>query len=176
MSNEITVALVACSGSKLSRPAPARQLYTGDLFRKSAAYAEAVADRWYVLSAKHHLVHPDQVLEPYDMTLSDIKDKDSKKHWAQRCDLDLRLKRADLTFEPYIGGRMYRSTIGLGHWTQAGRKVRCIVLAGVEYREHLMPILQSWATVEVPLARLNIGQQKSWLMKNTPTKPMKGAA
>ncbi|MBT2549736.1 hypothetical protein J7I85_15680 [Arthrobacter sp. ISL-65] len=58
------VGLVACASQKLQRPAPARDIYVSQLFRKASAYAEKTWDRWYVLSAKHGLVRPDTVLEP----------------------------------------------------------------------------------------------------------------
>lgn len=63
------VALVGCASAKLKRPAPARELYVSPLFKKASAYAEATADQWFILSAKHGLVHPDQELEPYDVKL-----------------------------------------------------------------------------------------------------------
>jgi hypothetical protein len=65
----LTVGLVGCAARKLQGPAPARELYVSQLFRKASAYAEATCDRWYILSAKHGLVHPDTVLEPYDVRL-----------------------------------------------------------------------------------------------------------
>jgi hypothetical protein len=64
------IALIGCSAQKLARPAPARELYTGALFRFSVAYAEKRGLRWVVLSAKHGVVLPDDVIEPYDMTLA----------------------------------------------------------------------------------------------------------
>lgn len=63
------VGLVGCASQKLRRPAPARELYVSPLFKKASAYAEQACDRWYVLSAKHGLVHPDAIFEPYDMKL-----------------------------------------------------------------------------------------------------------
>jgi hypothetical protein len=63
------VGLVGCASAKLSQPAPARELYTSPLFRKASAYAEATCTRWYVLSAKHGLVAPDAILEPYNVKL-----------------------------------------------------------------------------------------------------------
>jgi hypothetical protein len=57
------------ASQKLKRPAPARELYVSQLFKKASAYAELTCDRWYVLSAKHGLVHPDTVIEPYDVRL-----------------------------------------------------------------------------------------------------------
>jgi hypothetical protein len=58
-----------CAARKLDRPAPARELYVSQLFEKASAYATAARDRRYVLSAKHGLVQPDTVLEPYDVRL-----------------------------------------------------------------------------------------------------------
>lgn len=37
--------------------------------QEASAYAELTCDRWHVLSAKHGLVHPDEVIEPHDMRL-----------------------------------------------------------------------------------------------------------
>jgi|SRR5579871_1141842 len=63
------VTLVGCGRQKSVRPAQARRLYTGGLFRLAAAWAERHARRWFILSAKHGLVEPDQFLAPYDAYL-----------------------------------------------------------------------------------------------------------
>jgi hypothetical protein len=63
------IGLVGCLKSKLDRPAQARDLYTSPLFRGRRRYVERACDRWFVLSAKHVLVAPDTVLEPYGQTL-----------------------------------------------------------------------------------------------------------
>jgi hypothetical protein len=62
--------LVACVKQKLADPAPARDLYTSDLFRKEREYAERAGVPWFILSAKHGLVSPDQELEPYELHLA----------------------------------------------------------------------------------------------------------
>jgi hypothetical protein len=64
------VILVACSKAKLAAPAEARLLYQGDLFRKARSLAALRGARWFILSAKHGLVAPDTVLQPYDDTLA----------------------------------------------------------------------------------------------------------
>lgn len=61
--------LVACVKSKRATPAPARDLYTSALFLKERAYAEALGVPWFILSAEHGLVTPDEVLEPYERYL-----------------------------------------------------------------------------------------------------------
>lgn len=63
--------LLGCVKTKGPSAAPARDLYTSDLFDKRRRYAEASGLPWYVLSALHGLVLPHQVLEPYDMALKD---------------------------------------------------------------------------------------------------------
>lgn len=81
-------ALLACSAGKLDRPAPARELYTGQLFRLSLQVAEALADTVLVLSAKHGVVTLDQVLAPYDLSLADLQ-KHQREHWGANVVTDL---------------------------------------------------------------------------------------
>ena len=64
------VALVSCVKSKLSRPAPARELYTSMLFRGLRTIAERDCDHWFILSAMHGLVEPWSMIEPYERTLN----------------------------------------------------------------------------------------------------------
>jgi len=68
----MTVVLVGCGKAKLPRLAPARDLYTGGLFRQARAYAEKHADAWLILSAKHGVIHPDDVIAPYDVSMNDL--------------------------------------------------------------------------------------------------------
>ena len=75
--------LVACSGPKLEHAAPARDLYTSDLFRKSRAWAERFGSAWFILSAKHGLVHPAHELAPYDVTLKAMT-KRERAAWSAR--------------------------------------------------------------------------------------------
>lgn len=66
------VVLIACSASKLDHAAPAGELYTGELFRLSKRWYEQRAQHFAglgILSAKHGLVLPETVLEPYDCHL-----------------------------------------------------------------------------------------------------------
>jgi hypothetical protein len=65
------IVLVACCGQKLEHAAPAGEIYVSDLFLKSKAWAERFGARWLILSAKHGLIEPRTVIEPYDETLND---------------------------------------------------------------------------------------------------------
>lgn len=75
------VGLVGCVKTKRLNPAPAKDLYISDLFRKRRNYAERCYDSWLILSAKHHVVPPDAMLEPYDETLKE-KTATERRQWA----------------------------------------------------------------------------------------------
>lgn len=65
----VAIALVGCGKSKASEPRPACELYTGSLFRAAYAHAVATSDRVFIVSAKHGLLRPDEVVEPYEHKL-----------------------------------------------------------------------------------------------------------
>lgn len=75
--------LIGCSESKLATAAPARSIYTSQLFRMTLAYAETTCDRVVVLSAKHGLIELDQVIKPYDMTIRKFN-RDQKSAWTKK--------------------------------------------------------------------------------------------
>ena len=140
------VGLVGCASSKLQRPAPARELYTSQLFRKASAYAAATCDRWYILSAKHGLVHPDTVLEPYDVKLGANRlDTPPIHDWAERVRVQLAEELADVADVA---------------------DVLLVALAGEQYRTVLRPWLGAagcrWP-FEIPMLGMGIGQQLGWL-------------
>ena len=104
------VVLVACSKTKLNTPAHAQALYKGQLFEKSKAYAKQLvedgeADAWYILSAKHGLVEPNEILEPYDKTLSNVGSEE-KMEWARGVLMDLSNAIGEVTAE-VLGGQDY---------------------------------------------------------------------
>lgn len=73
--------VIPCGGRKLDRRAPARELYVGSLFRHTLDNAERSARldtevlgrpaRVLILSAKHGLITPDTVLDPYDLRMDE---------------------------------------------------------------------------------------------------------
>lgn len=131
-----TIALVACCKSKRTDPAPAHLLYTSALFQGAARYAQAHADVWFILSAKHGLVSPGTVLEPYEMKLSSLSFA-ARRTWATQI--------ADL---------LYVSVKTPGH---------IIMIAGSTYRKDLVPLLLKGFTMDVPMAGLRLGQQLAFL-------------
>ncbi len=80
---EADVVLVGCVRGKLDHASPAKDLYTSPLFRKERRYAEASGRPWFILSAEHGLVAPDDVLEPYELRLSSTP-RDYRRAWGVR--------------------------------------------------------------------------------------------
>ena len=76
------VVLVACAKRKLSEPAAAKDLYKSARFRKARAYAEKQGDRWFILSAEHGLVAPDEWLAPYERYLPDTP-REYRRTWGE---------------------------------------------------------------------------------------------
>lgn len=132
--------LVSCVGKKLDRALAAKDLYVSEWFCKAREYVERRSGSWYILSAKLGLVVPDQVIEPYEQTLNRMPIVE-RRAWAQRV-----RDQMDAQLPP---------TLGPGE--------RCIVLAGLRYREFLMDYLNDRFKVEIPMERLAIGKQLQWL-------------
>lgn len=76
------IGLVGCVKSKLPRSAAARDLYTSPLFKGRRRYVERTCDRWFILSAAHGLVAPDENLAPYDQTLTKVSEAE-RRRWSQ---------------------------------------------------------------------------------------------
>ena len=155
-----TVGLVACGARKIDRLAPARDLYTGNLFRAASSYAAATYDEWWILSAKHGLVHPDTPLDPYNIKLTDLS-ADRRRGWAHVVESDLREPSSSITPRP-----------GLAERFTAGQQVHVFFHAGTAYRELLAPLIARWSntTIHRPLDGLAIGEQLRWYgNRNRPT-------
>lgn len=133
------IGLVACGSKKTEVPGTAELLYTSDLFAKSRQYALNNSERWFILSAKHGLVAPDEVLEPYDLALHTLS-RAEQREWAERV-----LAKLLPVLSP-------------------GDTV--VMLAGITYRRDLLgPLEGHGVTVEIPLEGLRIGEQLRWLTR-----------
>ena len=76
------VILIGCVKSKLPGAAAARELYTGTLFSKRRAYAEAAGVPWFVLSSRWGVVAPDEQIAPYDLYMGDTS-RAYRRAWGE---------------------------------------------------------------------------------------------
>ncbi len=141
------IILVACGKEKLTVEAPARELYTGPVFRMRRDYALRTGQPWYVLSAKHGLVMPNQVLRPYDFTVGQYGAIDHAG-WCLQVALDL------ISQLPQDMG------------TLAIEAATIEIHGGAGYCRPLAGVLKSLGfSVETPTAGMSIGVQAKWYGK-----------
>ena len=134
------IAFVSSVSRQGAQPARARDLYVSDWFRKASAYAERVADEWYILSAKYGLIAPDKTIRPGDVALSSLSAAE-RKAWAECVIADLRRQ------------------LRLGN--------HVIFLAGEAYRPGLIDAMHRLGcSVEIPMEGLRIGEQLHWLKEH----------
>lgn len=76
------IALIACSADKESKRCKAKDMYTGELFKKSYRLAEKMHAKIYILSAKYHLLDPEQEIDPYNQYLGNFS-AERRKKWAE---------------------------------------------------------------------------------------------
>lgn len=68
--------LVGCVSQKNTDPAPAKDLYRSELFRRRRLWAEASQRPWWIVSAEYGLVAPDEVIAPYDTRIAALSAAD----------------------------------------------------------------------------------------------------
>ena len=139
------VCLIACSASKLDRAAPAHEIYTGDVFRKSLTWAKLQTfDDVVVLSPRHHVVELQDSLQPYDGSMYAMT-VDERRRWAS-----IVFASIDTRWDLRAGG------------------IELVMLAGAQYAEELalrIQVVAPRASLVRPLAGVGVGvgQQKAWL-------------
>ena len=136
------ILLVGCVGGKRNQKSPARYLYDSALWNFRHEYAERQGYLWYILSAKHGLLHPDTIIKPYDCKLSAQSAAERCKcaKWSQRVLCQL----------------------GKEVWELKGKTVE--IHAGKEYVEYGLEesLRKAEANVHRPLKGLRIGEQLQW--------------
>lgn len=136
--------LVACVKEKLGTPAAARDLYVSPLFKKERAYAEASGLPWFILSAEHGLVAPDEWLAPYERYLPGTP-LSFRQAWG-----------------PWVVERLELLAGSL-----RGRTVE--IHAGAAYVDALRrPLESKGANLFEPLTGLSLGQRLAWYADRLP--------
>ena len=132
------IVLVGCAAQKRNRTAPADELYISPLFRSARQWAERNGDVWYILSAKHGLLTPRVLIDPYEQQLADLTPA-QRAQWAAN-----------------VANRLDRAEPGLA-------RARVTALAGRLYVEGLQARLGP--RLELPLAGLGVGERLAWFKR-----------
>lgn len=148
------VVIIACGKSKLPHAAPARDLYTGSLFRAAREHAEATGSAWFIASAKHGLIPPHAVIEPYDQRLG----KGAAARFVRDTSID--------AWRDRVAKQLAAELKELGDLDGVSFEI----LAGADYvapiREAISRALSGGSTaVEVrdPLKGKQVGERLAWL-------------
>ena len=135
-----TIYLVSCVYKKKRGKHPAKDIYDSSWFKKARACVEVLLqemDSWFILSAKHGLLCPDELIVPYDMACEEMS-ASQRRQWTERVLFDL------------------QGTVD--------SRDRVVIFAGVCYRELLVGRLSEMGLqVEVPMEGMRIGEQLHWL-------------
>ena len=133
------IILISCASRKLPTRSKAKDLYISTLYDLNLRFAYSMnPDAVYILSAKHGLLNLETEIDPYNLTLNNMTQREIKE-WALKVISQLDAV-ADLSNDHFI------------------------FLAGDKYRKYLVPSLRSY---EVPLEGLPIGKQLQFLKRNT---------
>ncbi|RKH01481.1 hypothetical protein D7X74_37820 [Corallococcus sp. CA047B] len=152
MTCPVRIALVGCGSEKREVPSPARDLYTGPLFKGALREALALAgeERTAILSAEHGLVHLDEVLKPYDLHLASLP-RAKREEWG-------------------------RATAGALVERFGASTAEVHILAGAPYVEALRPHFPASWRVVVPMEGLTQGGRLSWLKRAREARTASAAA
>ena len=130
--------IVPCGSAKVwdrypdAGPVMAKDAYVGSPFKVNRKYAEAIGDRWVILSAKYGFIKPDfTIREPYEVTFN-------RKNSGPITDEALKKQMRAMRLS------QYSEVIGLG---------------GAEYRKRIERVFEDTAVnLNFPFAGLAIGK------------------
>ncbi len=135
------IVLIACSKTKQPISSRAEDLYNSHLFKLSLKYAKTLKPKkTFILSAKHHLLKPKTIIEPYNLSLNSLSISEVRT-WADTV-IDQLKKESNLETDQFI------------------------FLAGKQYRRFLTPSINHY---EIPMQGLGIGEQLHYLKNHSLT-------
>jgi hypothetical protein len=107
-----SIYLITCSKEKGQKKAPAKDLYKSERFKYSRNLAEVYADQWFILSAKHGLLKPSDLITPYETCLHEL-DTTTRHKWYKMVINQLTPYLNTDSQVVYIGDEEYAQEISL---------------------------------------------------------------
>lgn len=138
MTQNFDYIFLSCVKKKKNYSCKATELYDSDFFKKALKYAKQFNCKIYILSAKYGVLEENDIIEPYEKTLNNMK-VEERKNWGELVLQQLQTK--NFNFE-----------------------ANTVFLCGENYRKY---IIQNFKNAHTPLKGLGIGKQLQWLKENT---------
>ena len=138
MSKILKIGLVSCTKSKFQETLIPKELYMkSSLFKKVRKFCELYHDKWFIMSAKYHLLDPDgDPIEYYDFSLNKFN-KSEREEWAK------------VIFNQLKDRKILSQKL--------------IIHAGKRYYEELIPLLRAEnIDFNITAKSLGIGKRLSW--------------
>lgn len=144
----MTVTVINCGADKQSKQCAAKDMYVGSLFVASRKYVESMYGKNYcILSAKYHVLFPEDIIEPYDMFLGNFKKSEKEYWWSISAEQLLNKYPKDTVFHFYVGQ---------------------------DYIKGILPILdKEKRKYEYYLNNLGMGYKIQWFLQHTKKKTKK---
>lgn len=154
------ILLLGCGKTKRAHASAARELYTGSLFRARRRHADEVGSCWAIVSAKHHLILPDDIVEPYELKITSLS-KAERADWAATIVQRLHAWLLDALLLPR--GR-YGLKPGVG-WPP----IRVELHMGADYADPLEEALGAYEhfITSRPVRGSGVGHQLQWYSQKT---------
>ena len=138
--NEKRIAIISGSKLRLKKEAAAKDYYIGSLFKKAYAHTSKKYDQVLILSAKYHVLLPNELVRPYRVNLYNASKKE-RRDWA------------NLVYDKL---KKYISKDSEIFFYNSHRE-----------REFLIEKLEKTGiTFHTPLSHLSLGEQLRWYNKN----------
>lgn len=125
---------ISCTKTKAAQCCAAKEMYKGELFKHAYKYAQSLNGKIWILSAKYGLLHPNDIIMPYNKTLINAN-KIECKRWAYNVYLQMINKKIDFEED-------------------------AVFLCGKNYYKYL---IAKFSKGSAPLAHMRIGQQLKFL-------------
>jgi hypothetical protein len=142
--------IVTCVKEKRKGRQKAKDLYISDLFKKMKQYAETYDYDWRIISAKHGLIDPEDIIESYEEeSLDQFKLLKGKQTTDLKTKKKALKKIIEVQLEPILN--TYNEII---------------LMCGKNYRDVLLPLLKNKKVVNYFKGTKGIGEIKQKLTKD----------
>jgi hypothetical protein len=144
----VSSVLIACGWHKLDRAAPAKDIYIGSQFKFARSAAESTGLPWFIMSAKHGILPPNKIIEPYDATYGRDSGMHPREIREQARVMNLPLPVWGFVSEKYI--EILRLALG-------GRNVRAPFLnRRIGYQRQIFSFIRKSESIEEALRKANV--------------------